>query len=47
MLQIQTKSVENVIIFEMNGRFDTYTVNNLRQQMEPATSAPRPKLLSI
>ncbi|MCA9900224.1 MAG: STAS domain-containing protein [Ardenticatenaceae bacterium] len=45
MLQIQTKSVENVIIFALNGRFDTYTVNDLRQKLESAASVPPAQIL--
>lgn len=40
MLQINTKALDNVVIFEMNGRFDTYTADKLRQLLEPATSQP-------
>lgn len=45
MLQINTSSLNNVTIFVMNGRFDTYTANKLRQLMEPATSQPPAQIL--
>ncbi|MFZ1400162.1 MAG: STAS domain-containing protein [Candidatus Promineifilaceae bacterium] len=40
MLQVTSKSLESVTLFELNGRFDTHTVNSLRQLLEPATGQP-------
>ncbi|MEZ4593310.1 MAG: STAS domain-containing protein [Chloroflexota bacterium] len=40
MLQVTTKTVDTVTLFELNGRFDTHTVNSLRQLLEPATDQP-------
>ena len=45
MLQIHTKSIGTVTIFEMNGRFDTNTANTLRNLMEPATNQPPAQIL--
>lgn len=40
MLQINSRTSESVTIFEMNGRFDTYTADKLRQMLEQALSQP-------
>ena len=45
MLQINSKTMNDVAIFELNGRFDTYTANKLRQLLEPATSQPPAQIL--
>jgi anti-sigma B factor antagonist len=45
MLQIQTNSVETTTIFVLNGRFDTYTADKLRQLMEPATNQPPAQII--